>query len=124
MNLVDTSAWLEYFFDGPNAGVFAGPIEDNPKLLVSVICLYEVFKKLCSTADEGRALRAVACMKQGTVSEVSEEIALRASLVSLKYGIPMADSLIYATAKLHGATVWTQDQDFKDLPGVSYTPKR
>ena len=35
----------------------------------------------------------------------------------------MAESLIYATAQLHGAAVWTQDDDFKDLPGVKYFAK-
>jgi hypothetical protein len=34
MNVVDSSAWLEYFADGPNASFFAEPIEDIEALVV------------------------------------------------------------------------------------------
>ena len=124
MNLVDTSAWIEYFFGGPNAGHFAAPIEDMEHLLVSVVCLYEVFKKVSLVADEARAFRAVAQMKQGRVVPLNEEIALGAATISLRHGLPMADSFIYATAQSEGAVVWTQDSDFKGLVGVDYREAR
>jgi len=124
MNLVDTSGWIEYFFASTNADYFADPIEDTEKLIVPVVCLYEVFKKVRTVADEGRALRSVAQMKQGRVVELSEEVALRAALISLEHKLPMADSFIYATAQLERATVWTQDIDFKGLSGVNYKTVR
>ena len=120
MNLVDTSGWIEYFFDEPNASFFAGPIEETDSLFVPVICLYEAFKKVSHEADEARALRIVAQMKQGRVMELTEQVALQAALVSLKHQLPMADSLIYAAALSQDATVWTQDEHFRDLPGVRY----
>ena len=120
MNLVDTSGWIEYFFGGSNASFFSQPIEDTQNLLVPVVCLYEVFKKVNQVADEARALQAVAQMKQGRVIPITEEIALKAALVSLKRKLPMADSFIYATAQIEEAVVWTQDQDFQGLPGVKY----
>ncbi len=120
MNLVDTSGWIEYFFEGPNASYFAPPIERTRDLVVPVICLYEVFKKLLRVADEARALQAVAQMKQGRVVPLTEEIALKAAQVSVTCKLPMADSLVYATGQMEGATVWTQDEDFRDLPGVNY----
>lgn len=124
MNLVDSSGWIEYFFGEPNASYFGGPIEKPEELLVSVICLYEVFKKVNQAADEARALDAVAHMKQGRVIEVTEQIALSAALISAKHKLPMADSLVYATAKSEGAVVWTQDDDFAGLPNVNYRPAR
>lgn len=120
MNLVDTSGWIEYFFEGPNATAFAPPIEDTKNLLVSVVCLYEVFKKVNVVADELKALRAVAQMKEGHIVELTEDIALSAALISLKYKLPMADSLIYATARARDALLWTQDEHFKNLLGVNY----
>lgn len=120
MNLVDTSGWIEYFFDGPNASYFSEPIEDTANLLVPVVCLYEVFKKINQVADKAKALQAVAHMKQGRVIELSEEIALRAALISLENKLPMADSFIYAAGQLEGAVIWTQDIDFNGLPGVKY----
>jgi predicted nucleic acid-binding protein len=120
MNLVDTSGWIEYFFAEANAGYFTGPIEKTDTLLVPVICLYEVFKKVNIVADEARALQAVAQMKQGLIVDITEDVALSAALVSLKHKLPMADSLIYATALAHGAILWTQDDHFRNLPGVNY----
>ena len=120
MNLVDTSGWIEYFFEGSNASYFAEPIQDTVDLIVPVVCLYEVFKKVHQVADEARALQAVAQMKQGKIIELRAEIALRAALISLKHRIPMADSFIYATGQLEKAIIWTQDEDFEGLPGVKY----
>jgi len=124
MNLVDTSGWIEYFFGEPNAGYFTPPIESTDELIVPVICLYEVFKKVNVVADEARALQAVAQMKQGSVVDITEDVALSAALISLKHELPMADSLIYATARAHGATLWTQDDHFSELPGVKYREVR
>jgi predicted nucleic acid-binding protein len=124
MNLVDTSGWIEYFFGGSNAVFFTEPIENTDELIVPVVCLYEVFKKVNQAVDEARALQAVAQMKQGLVVEISEEIALRAALISLRHKLPMADSFVYATGQMEGAAVWTQDSDFKGLPGVRYKQAR
>lgn len=124
MNVVDTSGWIEFLFEGGNADVFAPLIEDVDELLVPVICLYEVFKKVNAVADEPKALQAIGLMKQGRVMEVTEAIALRASLISLKHRLPMADSLILATAWSEQATLWTQDEHFALLPGVEYKPPR
>ncbi len=120
MNLVDTSGWMEYFFEGKNASFFSSPIEDIAELIVPAVCLYEVFKKVNQAAGEARALQAVAQMKQGRMVEVSEEIALQAALLSLRHKLAMADSLIYATAQMEQAQIWTQDADFEGLAGVRY----
>jgi predicted nucleic acid-binding protein len=124
MNAVDTSGWIEFLFEGKNAGVFAPLIEDVDNLVVPVICLYEVFKKVNAVADESKALQAIGQMKQGRVTEISEAIALRAALISLKHRLPMADSLILSTAWSEQATLWTQDEHFAGLPGVEYRTAR
>ena len=124
MNLVDTSGWIEYFFGGGNASFFAEPIENTDELIVPVVCLYEVFKKVNQVADEARALQAVAHMKQGRVVELNEEGALSAALISLRHKLPMADSFVYAIGQIEEAEVWTQDSDFKGLPGVRYKKAR
>jgi predicted nucleic acid-binding protein len=120
MNIVDTSGWLEYFFDGPNASYFSEPIEDTANLIVPVVCLYEVFKKIIQVSDKLKALQAVTQMKQGHIIKLDEEIALSAAIISVQNKLPMADSFIYAVAQLEGAIVWTQDSDFKGLARVNY----
>jgi predicted nucleic acid-binding protein len=124
MNLVDSSGWLEYFTDGKNAKFFAPIIEDTKKLMVSTINLYEIFKKILKEKDENSALQAIGLMQQAKVVEVNSSIAISAAKISFEKNIPMADSLIYTTARLFNAIVWTQDYDFKDLDGVKFIKKK
>jgi predicted nucleic acid-binding protein len=123
VNLVDSSAWLEYFADGANARFFAPAIEDVAELVVSSINLYEVFKRVLQQRDENAALQAVAVMEQGKVIDVDERIALQAARLSALHRLPLADSLILATARVTGATLWTQDVDFAGIDGVRYRAK-
>ena len=123
MNVVDSSGWLEYFADGPNADRFADPLGKVTELLVPSITLYEVFKVVCRQLGEDAALQAVAMMQQGRVIELSSSIALLAAKLSLDVKTPMADSIILATAQTYQAVLWTQDDDFEGLPGVRYFPK-
>jgi len=120
MNLVDSSAWLEYFADGPNADQFARPIESPTSLLVPTLALFEVFKRVCQQRDEEAALRAVAMMEQGRVVDLDRATAVEAARLSLAHKLPMADSIMLATAQREDATLWTQDSDFKDIEGVRY----
>jgi predicted nucleic acid-binding protein len=124
MNVVDSSAWLEYFANGPNASFFAAAIEKTDELLVPSLTLYEVFKRVLRQRDEGHALQAVAIMQQSTVIDLDGSIALDAARISVASKLPMADSIILATARAYGATVWTQDADFKDVPGVQYRRRK
>lgn len=123
MNLVDSSGWLEYFADSDNSDFFTPVIEDSTDLLLSVINIYEVFKRILQQRDENSALQAVAVMEQGLVIDLSSELALRAADISLKHKLPMADAMIYATARSMDAVLWTQDADFKDMDKVRYIEK-
>ena len=124
MNVVDSSGWLEYFADGPNAGAFAAPLADKGSLVVPSITIYEVFKVVCCQRGEDAALQAAALMQQGQVVELSSSLAMVAAKTSLELALPMADSIILATARLHQALLWTQDEHFSGVPGVRYYPKR
>ena len=120
MNIVDSSGWLEYFAGGPNADFFAPAVEAVDELVVPTVSLYEVFKRVFQQRGEGDALQAVALMQQGLVVELSAPIALDAARTSAELGVPMADSMILATARAHLATLWTQDSDFEGIDGVRY----
>lgn len=124
MNVVDSSGWLEYFADGPNAKFFAGAIEATSDLVVPTLSLYEVFKRVLQQRGEGQALQAVAVMQQGAVVDLSSSVALAAARISLDLKIPMADSIMLATARAWDATLWSQDSDFKSIDGVRYVEKR
>ena len=124
MNVVDSSAWLEYFAGGPNSGFFAAAIEDQKRLIVPSICLYEVFNLILRQSGKKEALEKVAAMRQGKVADLTSSLALLAASLSLKHKLAMADSIVLATAQVHRALVWTQDSDFRTLPSVKFRPKR
>lgn len=123
MNVVDSSAWLEYFGDGPNASEFAGAIESPADLVVPSLTLFEVFKRTHQVSDETTALDAVALMMQGRVVDLTPAIAVAAATLSLESGLAMADSIILATARAEGATLWTQDAHFDGLDDVEFRSK-
>ena len=124
MNVVDSSGWLEYFGDGPNADFFADAIVATDDLVVPMVSVYEVFKRVLQQRGEGNALQAVALMQQGTLVELTLPIALEAGRNSVEMGLPTADSIILATAHSRGATLWTQDADFAQIEGVRYVVKQ
>jgi toxin FitB len=118
LNVVDSSAWLEYLADSERAALFSRVIEDVEHLLVPVITLYEVFKKVLRERGEGEALQVASVMQSGRLIGLDGALALEAA----RHALPLADSLIYATARRHQATLWTQDEHFKSLPHVRYFP--
>ena len=124
MNVVDSSGWLEYFADGPNAAFFSRPLQKTEDLIVPAITIYEVFKTVLRQRNESDALQAVALMLQGSVVDLTARISILSAKTSIEYGIPMADSIILTTARLYEAVIWTQDSDFKGIEGVQYVPKK
>jgi predicted nucleic acid-binding protein len=124
MNLVDSSGWLEFFADGPNASFFFTPLKKVDELVVPTISIYEVFKTVLRQRDESAGLQAVALMKQGQIIDLTTSISMKAAKLSLEHKIPMADSIILATGHLYQATVWTQDADFKGLNDVQFIRKK
>ena len=124
MNVVDSSGWLEYFADGPNADFFAPAIEATSELIVPAISVYEVFKRVLQQRSESEALQAIAVMMRGRGVDLDAQLALAAARVSTQYRIPMADSIILTTARVHGAILWTQDEHFEQLESVRYIAKQ
>jgi predicted nucleic acid-binding protein len=126
MILIDSSGWLEYFADGPNARSFAEAIlHHQPQdILVPTIIMYELFKKIALERGENIAIYLVGQLKTFCIIPLEEDIAITAAKVSMMHRLPMADSIIYATAQKYNAVVWTQDEDFKKLPGTKFIQKK
>jgi toxin FitB len=115
---LDSSCWIEYLRDSERAELFATAAENPEQLIVPIVTIYEVTKKLRREVSARVAAYAEAVMCRGRVVEF--DLALcRAAITN---SLPLADSLIYATAQAHGATLWTQDQHFEGLAGVQYFP--
>jgi len=124
MNIVDSSGWLAYFADEPNAKHFLTPLSDSASLVVPTVTIYEVFRVVLRESGENDALQAAAAMQKGTVVAFTVPLAIAASKLSIKHALPMADSLILATAQEFNAILWTQDSDLKNINNVKYFPKK
>ena len=124
MNIIDSSGWLEYFADGPNASFFSRPLQKTTELIVPTVTVYEVFKTVLRQRNESDALQSVALMQQGSVVDLTSNIAILAAKLSIDHHLPMADSIILATARAYGATIWTQGSDFKNIDGIQYIEKK
>lgn len=122
-HVVDSSAWLEYFADGPNAKHFAAVIEQPDQLLVPSTTLLEVCKRVSQQRTDAIALQCIAVMQQSTVVDLDAGLAIAAASLGRRHGLPLAASIIYATAQRAAAIVWTQDADFENLPGVNFWAK-
>ncbi len=124
MNVVDSCGWLEYIADGPNAGFFAGALEDVSQLIVPSISLYEVYKRVLQQRGEDMARQIAAAMMQARVVDLDADIAVSAARLAVETKLPMADSIMLATARLHKATLWTQDVDLEGCADVTFVSKR
>jgi predicted nucleic acid-binding protein len=124
MNVVDSSGWLEYFADGPNADFFAPAIENPSELIVPTISIYEVFKRVLQQRTESEALQAAATMQQGMVIDLGISLVLEAARLAHQIKLPMADSIMLASARMYDAVLWTQNGDFQGLEGVQYIEKK
>ena len=124
MNIIDSSGWLEYFADAPNTSFFSRPLQKTNDLIVPTITIYEVFKTVLRQRSESDALQAVALMQQGSIADLTTGISILAAKISLEQHLPMADSIVLATARMYKATLWTQDSDFKGIDGVQYIVKK
>ena len=122
-NVVDSSAWLEYIDGGANAQAFEPAILSIDRLVVPSICLLEVFKRMLREKGEDAALHVASQMRQGLVVDLDADLSLEAARLGLALKLPLADSVILATARRHNATVWTQDEDFDGMEKVRFFPK-
>ena len=120
MNVVDSGGWLEYFAGGKNADFFAEAVENTGDLVVPTISLHEVFKRILQQRTDYEAFHVIAVMRQGRIAVLDNSLALSSARLSLEYRLPMADSVMLATAFEYDAILWTQDSHFEGLRGVKY----
>jgi predicted nucleic acid-binding protein len=119
MNLIDSSGWIEWFSEGPQSATYAKYLRDPSQIVTPTVVIYEVYKKIKRERTEEEALLAVSLMKKTTIVPLEESIALLAADLSLKFSLPMADAMVYATAIEKNAQLITGDAHFNNLEKVT-----
>ncbi len=120
LNVVDSSGWLEYFADGPNADFFAPPFETPDLFILPSISLLEVFKRILRQRGENEAFQALALMMEGRVVDLDADPVIRAKTIGRSEKLPLADCVMFATALKFDALLWSQDGDFENLSGIRF----
>jgi len=123
MIILDSSCWLEYFLDGKGAKQYAPEIENDGEVIVPTIVLHEVFKVVMRASSEESALAVAGVLQQFSVVPMDENIAMYSAKLGQVHQLAMADSMILATAHIHHASLWTQDDDFQNIANVKYFKK-
>ncbi|MEI6280211.1 MAG: type II toxin-antitoxin system VapC family toxin [Verrucomicrobiae bacterium] len=123
-HVLDSSGWIECLDGGPNTPHFAPVLRRLPDLIIPAIVLTEVRKVVLKHRTREQADDIARTMRTGEIVSIDEDIALAAADFFIQFKLPLADSLIYAVSRARHATLWTQDEHFKDLPHVKFFPKR
>lgn len=123
MKLIDSSGWVEFAVGGPLADRYLAHLKDPAQIVTPSIVVYEVYKRLKRDASEAAADAIIAEMGKTRIIPLDDQLAIMAADISVSLGLPMADSIVYATAQAQQATLITSDADFKDLPHVVYLKK-
>ena len=117
--LVDSTGWIEFAGEGPRADQFAPYVGLHERTLMPTIVIYEVTKKLLQTRGDEITNRFLSSALRCVVVSLDELLAQAAAKTSLLHRLPMADSIIYATAQAYDAELVTTDAHFQGLPGVT-----
>jgi PIN domain nuclease of toxin-antitoxin system len=123
MNIVDSSLWVEYFLENDIDPSIINTIKDTDNLYIPIISLYEVYKKFLSIGSSEKANIAVDIMQNASVIGINPQLAVLSAQLGKQHKLPMADSIIYATAVLCDAELYTQDKHFENLERVHYFSK-
>lgn len=125
MIVLDSSAWIEIFRDGPNCTVFRDAVAGSDGVLLPTISVFEIVKRMLRETDDAVVADIAGTLQQLTTSVALDgDLAQRAAGTALTTGLGMADAIILATARRHFAELWTQDADFEGLAGVRYVARK
>jgi predicted nucleic acid-binding protein len=123
--VLDSSAWIEYVQNGPNADEYARVFKGkNVEIIVPSVCIFEVYRSIERIVSMREALAVTMGMQAYVIDELSSDRARQAAAISRAHSLSTADAIIYATAQAFSATLYTQDADFIKLPGVKYFKHR
>lgn len=123
LDILDSSAWVQLLDDGPNTRHFASILRKLPDLIIPSNVVTEVLKVVLKQRTADAAEAVTDSMLSGLIVPLAAKIATLAADLFIQHKLPLADSIISATARNQNATLWTQDEHFKGLPHVKYFPK-
>jgi predicted nucleic acid-binding protein len=118
VTLLDSSLWIDFFRGGSHREAVLSLLRSAGAVLVPTVCLSEVPRFIERTLTSGDALRAATAMRAQTVVDLTADLAVQSARIGLQHRLPLADSIIYATARMYDASLWTMDTDFQGLPEV------
>lgn len=123
LNVVDSCGWLAFFGGEANASFFEAAFVNPDQLIVPALTLYEVGKRMLQDRGEAAALEALAVMQKGRVVQLEPAELFEAAKTAAQHRLSMGDAIIWQTAQVYGATLYTQDAGLSQMPNVRFQAK-
>ncbi|MGB3337994.1 MAG: type II toxin-antitoxin system VapC family toxin [Devosia sp.] len=119
MRLIDTSAWIEWLVGSPTGKVVATLLPEQAEWLVPTMVQLELAKWTMREVGEEKSDQVIAFTQLCRIAALDTETALLAAESCRKHKLATADAIIFASARIHGATLITCDKHFDGLPDVT-----
>ena len=120
-SVYDTRFFVEYFYSGDPE--FLRRLKEDLRSVrdrkVSVVTIHEVYG--IDLEREGREvarLRSETIRRDFDIVDMDYETAVRSAELRSRHRIPLADSVIAATAQMHGCPVVSDDPHFQKIEGL------
>lgn len=119
--LIDSWSWIEYWKGSRYAEKAAEYIEGTDTAVLSTVNLAEIYFSVLRDYNEKKAReKADTVRKRCFLIPVDEQIAVDAARLKHSLKLPLADSIILATARTRNAKIVSGDKDFKGLPDTLF----
>ena len=119
--LYDTRFFFDYFYSTDTALIkkLKQDAKSTKTKLVSVLTIHELHHiNTKRSGKETANLRSHTILAEFTVVDVNYDIAIQSAKLRGTRKIPLADSVIAATAQAHGCTDVSDDPHFKDIANL------
>jgi predicted nucleic acid-binding protein len=123
MRVIDTSIWIELLTRGKLLAEARSAVDRLDDCYVPAMVRYELAKWSLRVLSEDAANSVLSLLTECNSLDMDAIVAEEAAQLSSRHKLHATDAIIYATARLHDAPLFTCDAHFKGLPGVEYFEK-
>lgn len=119
--IYDTRFFAEYFYSPDQALVrkLKEELRLTNERMVSSLTVHEIHRIILKReGKEVATLRSVTIKRDFQVVDVDYSIAVKSAELRAKHPMPMADSVIAATAQINECTLFSDDAHFKNIENL------
>ena len=120
-SIYDTRFFFDYFFSPDKAAIrsLKANLQDTGKKMVSAVTIHELHRlNLKKLGGETAKLRSIFIRNEFKIIDIDYEIAIAGAELCDRYRMPLADSIIAASALREGCLLVSDDGHFRSVKGL------